>query len=196
MMTPIFINADGLTMFGTPWEINFQNNYVIRRKGGNIDGYSALFSVIPELQIGLSILWNGQTDEYAFSTAGYDILIPALVSALMEMQPVPPQPSNPSAYYGTYTVSGQSYFNCVIEQYNQYMNIVITLGNTYYSTFLYYNSPTSFQLYIPQGDGWSCLMDELIALNNQYVYFNLDNNGNPYSLTIPGWIYALTFVKN
>ena len=46
------MNRDGKTGFGTPWEIRFQSNYTILRKGGNVDGYSALFSYVPDLQLG------------------------------------------------------------------------------------------------------------------------------------------------
>ena len=48
----VFVNRDRLTGFGTPWEIRFEGNYTILRKGGNVDGYSALFSFVPELQLG------------------------------------------------------------------------------------------------------------------------------------------------
>ena len=41
-----------MTGFGTPWEIRYQANYTILRKGGNVDGYSALFSYIPDLKLG------------------------------------------------------------------------------------------------------------------------------------------------
>ena len=37
--------------FGTPWEISFQANYTVLRKGGNVGGYSALFSFVPELKL-------------------------------------------------------------------------------------------------------------------------------------------------
>ena len=46
------MNRDGKTGFGTPWEIRFQSNYTILRKGGNVDGYSALFSYVPDLKLG------------------------------------------------------------------------------------------------------------------------------------------------
>ena len=51
----VYVNRDQLTGFGTPWEIRFESNYTILRKGGNVDGYSALFSYIPDLQLGKSI---------------------------------------------------------------------------------------------------------------------------------------------
>ena len=43
----VFVNRDQLTGFGTPWEIRFESNYTVLRKGGNVDGYSALFPIYP-----------------------------------------------------------------------------------------------------------------------------------------------------
>ena len=51
----MYVNPDGLTGFGTPWEIVFVGNYTVRTKGGNVDGYSALFSFIPELKLSMSL---------------------------------------------------------------------------------------------------------------------------------------------
>ena len=48
----VFWNPDGLTQFGTPFEIRTANNYSIRTKGGNVGGYTAGFSYVPELQLG------------------------------------------------------------------------------------------------------------------------------------------------
>ena len=50
----VFVNRDQLTGFGTPWEMRFQANYTVLRKGGNVDGYSALLSYVPELKLGIS----------------------------------------------------------------------------------------------------------------------------------------------
>ena len=47
----VYTNRDGLTGFGTPWEILFQNNYTILTKGGNVQGFSASFSFVPDLQL-------------------------------------------------------------------------------------------------------------------------------------------------
>ena len=51
----VFVNRDQLTGFGTPWEIQFQANYTVLRKGGNVDGYSALLSYIPDLKLGIKL---------------------------------------------------------------------------------------------------------------------------------------------
>ena len=48
----VYSNSDGLTGFGAPWEIMFQENYTVLNKGGNIPGFSTLFSFVPELQLG------------------------------------------------------------------------------------------------------------------------------------------------
>ena len=52
----VFVNRDQLTGFGTPWEIRFQANYTVLRKGGNVDGYSALLSYVPDLKLGIKTL--------------------------------------------------------------------------------------------------------------------------------------------
>ncbi len=48
----VFVNRDRLSGFGTPWEVLFQSNYTVLIKGGNVGGYTALFSFIPELKLG------------------------------------------------------------------------------------------------------------------------------------------------
>ena len=50
----MFLNTDGKTLFGSPWEMMFIDTYLVRTKSGNIPGYSAQFSYVPEL--GLSKL--------------------------------------------------------------------------------------------------------------------------------------------
>ena len=55
-ITIVFLNYDGITLFGTPWEMVFADTYLIRGKGGNVPGYSAQFSYIPELQLGKLLL--------------------------------------------------------------------------------------------------------------------------------------------
>lgn len=49
----VFVNRDQLTGFGTPWEIRFQANYTVLRKGGNVAGYSAFHSYVPDLNLGM-----------------------------------------------------------------------------------------------------------------------------------------------
>lgn len=48
-----YTNRDLETGIGTPWEIRFQDDYTVIMKGGNLRGYSALFSFVPDLQLGM-----------------------------------------------------------------------------------------------------------------------------------------------
>ena len=41
------------TGIGAPWEVWFQSGYTVLMKGGNLRGYSALFSIIPDLKLGM-----------------------------------------------------------------------------------------------------------------------------------------------
>ena len=49
----VYVNRDQRTGFGTPWEIRFQANYTVLRKGGNVPGHSSIMSFVPELQLGM-----------------------------------------------------------------------------------------------------------------------------------------------
>ena len=49
----VYVNRDQLTGFGTPWELRFQANYTVLRKGGNVAGYSSIITFVPELQLGM-----------------------------------------------------------------------------------------------------------------------------------------------
>ena len=69
LVAPLYMNAGGKTLFGTPWEMNVHPNtgYLVRRKGGNVPGYTALLAFVPEIKLSLSVLWSGGTDELGAS---------------------------------------------------------------------------------------------------------------------------------
>lgn len=47
-----YTNRDLLTGIGTPWEVSYQQDYTLIMKGGNLRGYSAVFSIVPDLKLG------------------------------------------------------------------------------------------------------------------------------------------------
>ena len=121
----VFVNPVRQSGFGTPWEVIFYGNYTIRSKGGNVPGYSALFSYIPELKLskchcqilcgmlitadtGINALFSGGFDETDFTGKAYQSLLPALVSYLDQHQPPVPSPPNPELYEGNYIAGGIS----------------------------------------------------------------------------------------
>ena len=45
----MYLNNDGKTLFGSPWEMMFVDTYLVRTKSGNLLGYSSQFSYVPDL---------------------------------------------------------------------------------------------------------------------------------------------------
>ena len=50
-----FLDYDGVIVWGTPWEMVFQDSYLIRSKGGAITGYIGFLTFLPELQLSMYI---------------------------------------------------------------------------------------------------------------------------------------------
>jgi len=50
-----FLDYDDGTVFGTPWEMEIEDPYLIRSKGGIITGYSGFLTFLPELQLSMYI---------------------------------------------------------------------------------------------------------------------------------------------
>lgn len=46
MLEPIWVNPDGVTFFGTPWEGEFQNAYYVPTKGGSVDLYLSVIAMV------------------------------------------------------------------------------------------------------------------------------------------------------
>ncbi|XP_078342355.1 putative beta-lactamase-like 1 [Oculina patagonica] len=102
MMTPKDITPDGVTVWGSPFEMVFKEHVLVRTKGGNIDTYDAKFTVIPELALGANILTSTvyylQPDASKGSTLLYNLLVPRLNETLFELQRdshFPIEPSTP-----------------------------------------------------------------------------------------------------
>eukprot|EP01112_Ceratiomyxa_fruticulosa_P009949 TRINITY_DN2612_c0_g2_i1.p1 TRINITY_DN2612_c0_g2~~TRINITY_DN2612_c0_g2_i1.p1 ORF type:complete len:538 (-),score=101.96 TRINITY_DN2612_c0_g2_i1:107-1720(-) len=190
---PVYLNPDGVTLFGTPWEIRFQNSYLVRRKGGNVPGYSALLAVIPELKLSLVSLFSNSISEFDVSDYAFPILIPAFVSVLQSLQPPVPAIPNPELYIGTYYLQNTTTPIAVIEKYSgQYGNLLLfnIIG---YNAFFYYESATVMSVYIPPGI-ISCLDNELLALQYQKFYFVIEKE-EVVSFTVNGFVPGVVFVK-
>jgi hypothetical protein len=52
-------NLEGKTGFGMPWEMYYFNDLLWITKGGDINGYSSLFALIPSLKVSIIFLVNG-----------------------------------------------------------------------------------------------------------------------------------------
>ncbi|XP_054031822.1 putative beta-lactamase-like 1 [Dryobates pubescens] len=96
---------------GTPWEINEQLGYDVVRKDGDLDGYSATFSLIPKLRLSFIVLMAGPRPQGAdVVTQAYEHLIPAMETAFREAEKSLLPPPSPSPYLGYYTYSNLTFY--------------------------------------------------------------------------------------
>jgi CubicO group peptidase (beta-lactamase class C family) len=111
MLTPaLFMTGDGARPWGTPWEnsVDAGTGFTVRRKSGNLPGFTALFSLVPELRVALTLNVNYGIDELTVADQVWALILPALVRTLLPLQPPPPLlPANASAYAGVYRLAGQ-----------------------------------------------------------------------------------------
>ncbi|KAG8430095.1 hypothetical protein GDO86_018494 [Hymenochirus boettgeri] len=112
MLTPLFKCSQNYfaNQTGTPWEVNEQHGYDIIRKDGDLDGYSATFSLVPKLRISFIVLMAGARPQEDLISKAYSYLIPALETAFREaekhLNPVP----NPLPYVGYYTYANLTFY--------------------------------------------------------------------------------------
>lgn len=107
MMYPMSIAPDGVTLWGSPWEMEFQENYLVRSKGGAIDSYVTSFAVVPELQVGMSLMISSK-DFLLRRPRNWDIfniLLPALNETLIELEDLSQFPIDLEPYIGNYTLT-------------------------------------------------------------------------------------------
>jgi len=102
-MLPVFINGDGQSGYGMPWELFYRGGYLVRTKGGAIPGGSSMFIVIPELQFGMTILWNCLN--FFNTIPPIDKIIPILIDYIQQQDAIqfPDLPTNFAAnFVGSY----------------------------------------------------------------------------------------------
>ncbi|KAG2459395.1 BLML3 protein, partial [Polypterus senegalus] len=113
MLTPVFRCSKDYfaNRTGTPWEINDQLNYEVIRKDGDLDGYSATFSLIPRLKLGFIVLMSGsrpQNEDVVMKA--YSYLIPAMEVAFREANRILSPPPNSNPYTGYYTYGNITFY--------------------------------------------------------------------------------------
>ncbi|XP_056131254.1 putative beta-lactamase-like 1 [Lampris incognitus] len=113
MLTPLF-RCDKhyfANRTGTPWEVNEQLGYEVVRKDGDLDGYSATFSLVPRLKLGLVVLMAGSRSQNQDVVAkAYSLIIPAMEKAFREAKKVLVPPPNPEPYVGFFTYGNITFY--------------------------------------------------------------------------------------
>ncbi|XP_032853185.1 putative beta-lactamase-like 1 isoform X2 [Tyto alba] len=113
MLTPLFKCSTEYfaNKTGTPWEINEQMGYDVIRKDGDLDGYSATFSLIPKLRLSFIVLMAGPRPQGRdIVTQTYEYLIPAMERAFREAEKSLIPPPSPGPYVGYYTYSNLTFY--------------------------------------------------------------------------------------
>ncbi|TNN62521.1 putative beta-lactamase-like 1 [Liparis tanakae] len=113
MLTPLFrCDTDYFAnRTGTPWEVNEFMGYEMVRKDGDLDGYSATFSLIPKMKLGLVVLMAGsRSQNQDLVTQAYSHIIPAIEKAFREGKKVLSPPPNPETYVGFFTYSNITFY--------------------------------------------------------------------------------------
>ena len=202
LVAPIWINGGGNTLFGTPWEMYFHNEtgLLVRRKGGNVPGYAALVTFVPDLKLSVSALWGHMgTDEFGASMYVIDSLLAPFTSMLQDMgdKGSMMQPTNQSQFVGVYTAPGipAPMGESQVFVYNG--TLLMKIGPLKISVYLRVPSPTApknvLQLYIPVTLA-PCLPLELQALTNQFAVFGKSTvSGRFDTVEIPGYLAGLKF---
>ncbi|XP_069567359.1 putative beta-lactamase-like 1 isoform X1 [Brachyistius frenatus] len=113
MLTPLFkCDKDYFAnRTGTPWEANELLGYEVVRKDGDLDGYSATFSLIPRLKLGLVVLMAGsRSPGQDVVTKAYNLIIPAVEKAFREAKRFLVPPPVPNPYIGYFTYSNITFY--------------------------------------------------------------------------------------
>ena len=87
-------------------------------------------------------MFSGAANEFNVSNEAYDVLIPAMVEALMTVQQPYPYPPDPEVYEGVYTIENAKINVSISTLQNQ----LLMLG--LYNVYLAYREPLNFQVSI------------------------------------------------
>ena len=195
MMTPKDITPDGVTVWGSPFEMFFSEHFLIRTKGGNIDTYSALLTVIPELALGANILrstiYYGQPIGFQAPVSFYNLLAPRLNETLFELQRKSHFPISPEPFIGKFRVKQVNpvfgnimTYNVTITSYQNFLlSSVLPTQSTLEIRYIGENLVFQAKLRIP---GNSCFGERVGTLADLY-YEPPDKEKLSQGFRIPQW---------
>lgn len=195
MMTPKDITPDGVTVWGSPFEMFFSEHFLIRTKGGNIDTYSALLTVIPELALGANILrstiYYGQPMGFEASVSFYNLLAPRLNETLFELQRKSHFPISPEPFIGKFRVKQVNpvfgdimTYNVTITSYQNFLlSSVLPTQSTLEIRYIGENLVFQAKIRIP---GNSCFGERVGTLADLY-YEPPDKEKLSQGFRIPQW---------
>ena len=200
MMLPKSTAPDGITLWGSPWEMEFLDGFVIRGKGGSVDTYSAFFTVVPELELGMTVLIStvyylqggpAASQVTNISDTIYKKILPAINETLFTLQENADFPIDSSPYVGLYNVSETNLATLKTQNYvvdvKEHGGRLVAKSTKLTFTVRYIGQPLLFQAKELPGK-LSCLLERLGIY--QELYFELPDEDTKRSpgFRIPGWM--------
>lgn len=123
IMSPANVAPDEFTLWGAPWEMELQEHFVVRGKGGSIDSYTGFLSVVPELQMGVNLLIStvyfvkgGEVGRMIHDI--YKILLPVVNKTLIDLENSSKFPVDPKPYIGNYSLNITDVISFKIDTYS------------------------------------------------------------------------------
>jgi hypothetical protein len=207
LMRPAFINGDFKTGFGLPWEYETSNGYWITAKTGQMAGVTSVIAMIPELDFGISILWNGEgtkLSSHGTAKAAIDYVLPLIIPAFEKLNSAefPPLPArfNPARFSGKYIPNPQPNPGIIVSITLDVVNgvahvlvdfvlqIRLVLRPSAESDFVFQISNAFSNNATNSG---ACTDNEFQAALGTWVYFN----ETEVSFTMPGIFFFSVFSK-
>nr|XP_002716075.3 putative beta-lactamase-like 1 [Oryctolagus cuniculus]XP_051713933.1 putative beta-lactamase-like 1 [Oryctolagus cuniculus] len=183
---------------GTPWEFHAQRGYRVVRKDGDLDGYAATFSLVPPLRLGLVLLLAGPRPPGPDLVAqAYDVLLPAMETALRQTEPPPAPPPSARPFAGFFTFANLTFYEVHagpagelrLRQFGARVEALVPPA--FRTLALRHVRGRVFQLHVarefpcavPLGDAWLSLEAQHGQLVN---FYPLDGHGLSPGFDVPG----------
>lgn len=199
IMYPGNIAPDEFTLWGAPWEMELLEHFLVRGKGGAVDSYTGIFTVVPELQLGMNLLISSTS----FVKGGqgpapsrmshdiYKILLPVLNQTLFDLEGSSKFPIDPKPYVGNYTLNTTDVFSSAVRT----TPVQLTVQDDILAVrYLNATTPDFHVLYIGNKfifqarfalPSSSCLLERLGSYEDFY-FFSFDENGLSSGFKVPG----------
>lgn len=199
MMYPENVAPDEFTLWGSPWEMELQEHYLVRGKGGAIDSYMGSFTVVPELQLGMNLLISSTSfikggQGPAASRMSHDIykmLLPVLNQTLFDLEASSKFPVDPEPYVGEYTLNTTDIFSSEVTTTSVQLTVQDDILAVRYTNatlpdirVLYIGNQLIFQARFALPSS-SCLSERLGSYEDFY-FFSFAGNGLSTGFKVPG----------
>eukprot|EP01087_Luapelamoeba_hula_P017704 TRINITY_DN5608_c0_g1_i1.p1 TRINITY_DN5608_c0_g1~~TRINITY_DN5608_c0_g1_i1.p1 ORF type:complete len:531 (-),score=78.18 TRINITY_DN5608_c0_g1_i1:49-1641(-) len=190
---PRYIGTDREGGFATPWELNYFDDYLLRTKQGDVNGYSSEIIMVPELTFGIVVLANTEFHAASYAQAVAAIMIPILDTVFRVLESMPQVPENYKEYIGEYTIANTTL-------------ITITGGEIRGQRYLSFYSPSlevnailkevstdHYQLLPAFHNQESCMNVEFASFFEYVDFVRSSSTKAITGLRIPGLVYELAW---